>query len=258
MSKLYAIIGVEGPQDQAFVGKALKLLGFKDFREACKGLEAQLDPFWRKFIPTYPRGNLYQRLAMPSILFTDSISAAIYAGEGSNLITNLDDILYANTEYQTQLGAFGIVADCDTSASSQVAADYSKCFRQYFPNFPDKAGIVDSNSPRTGIYILPDNTSEGVLDTLLHRCGQVAYPEYINRARSYLDSFSEAERKKPLKWKPFDEDKALIATIVSVLKPGKTNTASIADNNWISEQTQTEVPLLGNFIEFLRQLLAVN
>jgi len=77
LSKFYAIIGVEGPQDQAFVGKVLKLLGFKDFREACKGLEAQLDPFWRKFIPTYPRGNLYQRLAMPSILFTDTISAAI-------------------------------------------------------------------------------------------------------------------------------------------------------------------------------------
>jgi hypothetical protein len=254
----YAIIGVEGPQDQAFLGKVLKLLGFKDFREACKGLESSLDPFWRKFIPTYPRGNLYQRLAMPSILFTDTISVAIYAGEGSNLITNLDDILYANTEYQTQLRAFGIIADCDTKDANQIAAEYSNRFRNYFPTFPTQAGIVDPNSPHTGIYILPDNTSQGVLDTLLCRCGEVAYSKYINRARSYLASFSEEEQRKPLKWKPFDQDKALVATIVSVLKPGKTNTVSIADNNWISEQTQTQVPILGNFIEFLRQLLAVN
>ena len=47
----YAIIGVEGPHDQAFVGKVLKLLGFKDFREELKGIESDLDPFWRKFIP---------------------------------------------------------------------------------------------------------------------------------------------------------------------------------------------------------------
>ena len=51
----YAIIGVEGSHDQAFTGKVLKLLGLKDFREELKGLESQLDPFWRKFIPVYPK-----------------------------------------------------------------------------------------------------------------------------------------------------------------------------------------------------------
>ena len=51
----YAIIGVEGPHDQAFTGKVLKLLGLKDFGEELKGLESQLDPFWRKFIPVYPK-----------------------------------------------------------------------------------------------------------------------------------------------------------------------------------------------------------
>ncbi|WP_273040238.1 hypothetical protein [Iningainema tapete] len=31
MSLNYALIGVEGPHDQAFVGKVLKILGFKKF-----------------------------------------------------------------------------------------------------------------------------------------------------------------------------------------------------------------------------------
>ena len=277
----YAIIGVEGPHDQAFVGKVLKLLGFKDFREEwdkldkskrldmSKELESKFDKFWHKFIPKYPKqGSLYKRLNMPSILFTESLSVAIYEGEGSNLETNLDDILSANSEYQTNLAAFGIVADCDKSTPAQVVVKYSNCFRKYFPNFPNQAGVVDDiNIPRTGIYVLPDNVSQGVLDTLLCSCGEIAYPAYMKRANSYLDSyldefsdldeFSQKERKS-LKWKNFNREKALVATVVSVLKPGKTNTASIADDNWVSEQTQQQVPALANFIEFLRQLLELS
>jgi len=254
----YAIIGVEGPHDQAFTGKVLKLLGFKDFREELKGLKSDLDPFWRKFIPVYPKkGNLYTRLNMPSILFNDTTSVAIYAGEGSNLVTNLDDILFANSEYQTNLTAFGIVADCDKSTPDRIVEPYAKKFRSYFPNFPQCPGLVDTNSPRTGIYVLPDNASPGVLDTLLCECGQIAYPAYIEKASSYLNEFSESDRKS-LKWKNFDREKALVATVVSVLKPGKTNTTSIADNNWVSEQTKQEVPALENFIKFLTQLLEVS
>lgn len=254
----YAIIGVEGPHDQAFTGKVLKLLNFKDLREELKGLESQLDPFWRKFIPVYPKkGNLYKRLDMPSILFNDTISVAIYAGEGSNLVTNLDDILFTNYEYQTNLAAFGIVADCDKSTPDRIAEPYANKFRSYFPNFPARPGVVNTNSPRTGVYVLPDNASPGVLDTLLCECGQIAYPAYMEKASSYLNEFSESDRKS-LKWKNFDPEKALVATVVSVLKPGKTNTTSIADNNWVSEQTKQQVPALANFIEFLSQLLEVS
>jgi hypothetical protein len=64
VNRSYALIGVEGPQDQAFVGKVLKFLGFQSF----DGQESKLEPFWRNFIPPYPRqGNLYKRLDMPSI-----------------------------------------------------------------------------------------------------------------------------------------------------------------------------------------------
>ena len=264
----YAIIGVEGSHDQAFTGKVLKLLGFKAFAEELKGLKSDLDPFWRKFIPVYPKqGNLYKRLDMPSILFNDNISVAIYAGEGSNLATNLDDILSTNPEYQTNLSAFGIVADCDKSTPDRIVEPYANKFRSYFANFPQCPGVVDTNSPRTGIYVLPDNVSQGVLDTLLCSCGEIAYPAYMKRANSYLDSyldefsdldeFSSRERTS-LKWKNFDRQKALVATVVSVLKPGKTNTTSIADNNWVSKETQQQVPALANFIEFLSQLLEVS
>ena len=77
----------------------------------------------------------------------------------------------------------------------------------------------------------------------------------MQRAREYINKFSEEERKKkPLKWKPFDQQKAIIATVVSVLKPGKTNQTSISDNSWISPET-AEIPAIKNFTDFLKNLL---
>ncbi len=251
----YAIIGVEGNSDQAFVSKVLKLLGFKDFKEQHKGLKSKLDPFWYSFIPKYPKkdeGNLYQRLDMPSILFNDNISVAIYAGEGSNLITNLDDIIYANSDYQNNISAFGIVADCDRDTPANIVKKYADSFQSHFPNFPQQCGIVDLNIPRTGIYILPDNKNQGVLESLLIECGNIVYPELIESATNYINIIPDEYKRK---WKPFDEEKALIATIVSILKPGKTNTVSIADNKWISEETQKEVINLHNFVRFMNSLL---
>lgn len=77
----------------------------------------------------------------------------------------------------------------------------------------------------------------------------------MERAREYIDKFSDEDRqKKSLKWKPFDKEKAIIATVVSVLKPGKTNQTSISDNAWVSEKT-AEIPAIQNLIQFLSNLL---
>lgn len=253
MSLRYGIIGVEGPHDQAFVGKVLeKLFQFKRFN----GKKSDLDPFWENFIPTYPKnGDLYKRLDMPSILFTQSISVAIYAGGGTTLGQYLYAIIQNHSKYKTDIAAFGIVVDSDRKPPEQVAKLYYDCFQEQFPNFPQQAGNVNvDSSPHTGIYVLPDNINQGVLDTLLCSCGEIAYPEYMNRASTYIASFSNQERKD-LEWAPFDHEKALIATIVSVLMPGQTNTSSIARNKWVSLQTNDRVPAFTKFVEFIKLLL---
>ena len=259
MVKKYAIIGVEGPHDQAFVGKVLQLLRFKKF----KGEESTLDDFWRQFFITKLKNSkpkkenleekkenyLYKNPSLPSILFTDSISVAVYAGGGTSLPKNLEAELIAHSQYRTGIAAFGIVVDTDKKAVSSVVQRYYDRFRNYFPNFPKSPGVVDKNMPRTGIYVLPDNASEGVLDTLICQCGEVVYSEYIKEANCYLDKFSD------VKWENFDRQKALIATVVSILQPGSSNTASIAKDDWVSDKSQNEVAALASFIEFLRELL---
>lgn len=250
----YGLIGVEGNHDQAFIGKVLKLLGLKDFREAQGGLRQNLDPFWSKLVPSYPnhKGELYKRLPMPSILYNEDLSVALYSGEGSNLMRNLEAILMNESKYQTDLSSFTIIADADTKSIDKVIKPYTDCFQEYFPNFPQEAGYVDeSSSTATGIYVLPDNSSQGTLDRLLCQCGKVAYPQYMDRAENYLNKFTE------IQWKKFDYDKALVASIVSVLKPGKTNTASINDNDWVSKKTQQQVTELQQLIQFFHKTLNV-
>lgn len=256
MNRQCALIGVEGPHDQAFLAKIFrKSLGFSEFNGEESKLEEKI---WQKFIPKYPvKGRLYSRLDMPTILHNDTVSVAIYSGEGSNLISNLSTKL-ADIDCSTLL-AFGIIADADNETTNKVAERYSEGFRELFPDFPTTVtatGTVIEDSPRIGLYILPNNADQGVLDNILCDCGDIAYPEYMKRARDYINQFSGEEiNKKPLKWKPFDNKKALVATVVSVLKPGKTNQTSIKDNDWISNDTLQQLPELQNLTKFLSNLL---
>jgi hypothetical protein len=259
VSRKYVLIGVEGPHDQAFVSRILcKLLGFCEF----KGDNSKLDHFWRNFIPNYPKGgNLYKRLDIPQILYNDNFSIAIYVGNGSELISNLRDKL-SNIGDISTLFAFAIVADTDKNTPDKVVKEYHEGFKEYFSHFPTEvteSGNVTEGSPeletKAGIYILPDNSQPGVLDTLICDCGDLVYPEYMQRAKEYIDKFSEEDReKKSLKWKPFDQQKAIIATVASVLQPGMTNTVTIKCDDWISIET-AEIPAIKNFAEFLRNLL---
>ena len=259
MSRKYVLIGVEGPHDQAFVSRILsKLLDFCEF----KGDNSKLDHFWRNFIPNYPKGgNLYNRLDMPQILYNHNFSIAIYVGNGSQLISNLRDKL-SNIGDISTFFAFAIVADADNNTPNEVARKYHEGFKEYFSHFPTEvtqSGNVTEGSPeletKAGIYILPDNSQPGVLDTLISGCGELVYPEYMQRAKEYIDKFSEEERKeKPLEWGPFDQQKAIIATVASVLQPGATNTVTIRYDDWISFET-AEIPAIKNFTDFLKNLL---
>jgi hypothetical protein len=118
---------VEGNHDQAFLVKIMcKLLGFSKCEEV-----SNLEPIWKKFIPKYPTpktGTLYIRLDMPSILYTETLSVAIYAGGGSELIKNLTNKL-ADIDYKDQLSAFAIIADADKDNPAEVARKYHQGFR---------------------------------------------------------------------------------------------------------------------------------
>ena len=69
-----------------------------------------------------------------------------------------------------------------------------------------------------------------------------------------VNQFSDQETRH---WKPFDRDKATIAAVTSILKPGKTNTVSVSDDKWISCETAQLIPAIQSLLDFLRDLIDI-
>ena len=80
------------------------------------------------------------------------------------------------------------------------------------------------------------------------------HPDHKVGAVQFLDGLNIAHKSH---WGPFDREKAMVATIVSVLKPGASNTPSIGQDRWVCEETVngvTEVALLSEFLKDLLEL----
>ena len=181
VSLKYCILGVEGPHDQAFIGKLLEQQRLTRFN----GERASLDPFWEKFIPTYRK--LYDRLVMPSIFSSPSHSVAIYQGEGSNLCKNLKGRIREHDPYVKDIHAFGLVLDADTLTPQQKATEYATELRELYPSLVGEPGKIIVGKPRTGIYVLPDNKGQGTLDSILVDSATIIYPDHKVGAIQFLD-----------------------------------------------------------------------
>lgn len=248
----YCLLGVEGSHDQAAVARMLKLSNFSTFN----GDSKKLDPFWEKLIPKYPKhGDLYKRLDMPTILTSSTHSIAIYSGEGSNLTKNLVAIATNYDQYMNKIQAFGLIVDADHNNPEKVAQKKANELRSKFPMVPDKPGTISNGVPRTGIYVLPNNKREGVLDSILVESASIAYPDHNAAAKDFINTLDRVHTEH---FRPFDRDKAHIASIVSILRPGSSNTSSIAQDEWIGQKTISAIDDLAKLHTFLKDLLGLD
>jgi hypothetical protein len=247
-------LAVEGYHDQAAIGRILKESGLKRFDGT---YDDKFDLFWKGFIPVYPKkgGNLYTRVAMPSIFTSQTHSVAIYVGEGNNLVSGIVKTLSNHQRYAKDIQAFGLIVDADKKQPKEVAKEKAEGLKSIFPMISSEPGTITAGPPRTGIYVLPNNEESGVLDSVLTDCASIVYPDHKEAAENFLNSLDKDHTKH---FRPFDKEKALIACIVSVLKPGKSNTPSITDDKWISHQTIDAVNNIRLLYEFLKVLLDLN
>lgn len=256
----YVILATEGPHDQAAIGRLLKLMGLKDFAREFGGELASLESFWRGFVPTSPPLKLYERSSMPSIFSSSahSISVAIYQGEGSNLIPNLiatisNYRLGKRRPYIQDIYAFGLIMDADTHDPDALAKDRADQLRVLYPTISAVPGTITEGIPRTGIYVLPDNKRQGTLDSILVDCASVVFHDHRSGAEQFLNGLADDHKRH---WRrPFGEQKALVASIVSVLRPGMANTPSIAQDRWICGETVQTVAELDSLYQFIKTLL---
>jgi len=254
VSAKYALLATEGADDQAILCSFLQYKGFTPVKY--KDVTETQNSFWKGIFPVLHQIKSYHHLknfSYPSVFSLEDYEVAVYRGEGSKLSQNILAITRNRLEYKEDICAFGLIVDADTKQPASVAEKYANELREVFPSLSKIPGNITPGSPRTGIYVWPDNQNSGTLETLLLACASFIYPDHKEGAERFLKGL---KRKHTEGLKGVKFDKAVIASIVSVLQPGKANHASFAvKDEWINKLALEKTTGITQFWIFLHNLL---
>lgn len=234
MRKLGYLV-VEGPHDVEFACRLLKDRAKLVRISKDDELEAQLG----HLVPSkFPHdGDLLKRVPVPVFLQNDHLAIAVHsAGGDSKIAAALMDTFTLLSA--SDFIAVGAILDSDSKQSpAERHAKLLALLKGSTLSFPQEPGVVDGKSPRTGVYVLPDNKTLGTLEDLLLECGEAVYPHHLKAARDFIaaamphcpqKSFSDLHL-------PAGQKKALVAAVATLLRPGKAVQVSIQDNAWLGE-----------------------
>lgn len=233
----YCYIVAEGPQDIEFLICFLKFYGLKRVT-----LLSKLDSFWEPLVPkTFPiNGDLTKRVPVPIFLQNAELSVALHSATGITGLSNTIEESLAIVS-SSEIFGIGIFLDADDVETPQQR------FEKLIPelsrlglSLPSVLGEVAKGSPRCGIFIAPNNRDSGTLEDILLECAKLNYPNLFFLATDYVAGIdTDRLTKDDLKQlnKPAGKNKAVVSSISSILRPGKTLQVSIQDNRWIDENT---------------------
>ncbi|MEO7331307.1 MAG: DUF3226 domain-containing protein [Minicystis sp.] len=253
----YAYVIVEGPHDLEFVARFLKPHGLSRVTRLSK-----LDEYWIKLIPKqFPyEDDLARRMPVPVFFHGDNIAVAIgVAGGDSRIVSHLEETFAVLSERPS---AIGMVLDADVDDTPRrrfdsILSDLTKL--GLLASLPSDPGQVTSSAPRVGIFVLPDNVSQGTLESLLIECAALNYPALLAAASNFVGSVQPAAfAAKDMEEfvKNAGMAKATVSCVASVLKPGKAVQNSLQDNRWIHGRT-LDLPRIAAFGGFIRELLGI-
>ncbi len=103
--------------------------------------------------------------------------------------------------------------------------------------FPDRPGEIRSGSLRTGVFVMPDNRHAGTFEDILLESGAVAYSAQIQAAREFVGGFpTDGLNGEDLAAgrRPSGQEKQVIGSVATMLKPGRTLQVSLQDNRWLT------------------------
>ncbi len=252
----FAYLVVEGPHDVAFIGKFLSLSGLAIVRK-----ETELEGFWEPLIPrSFPhRGDLLQRVPVPFFFQNSEYSVGIQNAAGDAAIPNmLEESL---TVLGKSLDAIGVFLDADNLHAPTIRfRDLRKKLSLQTPNWPEDPGAVIQGTPRTGIFVFPDNISQGTIENILLDSAETLWPAILPFSKNLVEVALRESINMPDEWvdlkKPAGQNKAMVACISNLLKPGKAVQVSIQDNRWVSSES-IHLPRLNAVQSFLQVLIGL-
>lgn len=253
----YGYLVVEGPHDADFVGKFLRVhgLGFVDKMTT-------LDSFWYPLIPTsFPHNDDFGK-AVPVPLFyqsaTHSVAVSKAGSDYESVVKTLEETQCSFAGY-TKIQSVGLVCDADSADPTSLFVSISSLLSNKNISPPKELGVVSSGNPRMGVFILPDNETQGTVEDILLQAGSLQYPALCSWAKASIACVAIEDLKgKEIRDfnRPAGKMKATVALMSSILKPGKAVQNTIRDNRWICSESIKE-PFLQPFDAFLLDLLGL-
>src|SRR5262249_52775524 len=113
-----------------------------------------------------------------------------------------------NERYIHAIHAFGLVVDADKKEPNVVAQEKAQKLREIFPAISPLPATIAEGTPRTSIYVLPNNKEPGTLDTCLQKCASVVYPDHQTGAEAFLNNLPTKHTEH---LSAFARQKALVA-----------------------------------------------
>ena len=247
----YGFAVVEGPHDVEFVYRLLKPFGFSRVVR-----EEKLDPVLEPLIPRAypPDGDLQKRMPIPLFLQSDTHALAVHSAQGDTRIVQTVQESLSSLEADL-ISGIAIILDSDRGIPLN---DRYKLIRDGLRDLglllEDTVGTIAVGPPRLGAFVLPDNQSRGTLEDLLLECAQHSYPGLLSSAETHVatalaDASLTKDDTEDLR-KPSGRNKAVIASIGGILRPGKAIQTSIQDNRWL-EETALRIPRIKAVQDFL-------
>ena len=246
----------EGPHDAALLGRIVESAGF-----ALQKRRALIEPspFTRLAPKSFP-DSFFGRDPLPNFWLKADHWLAIHPVGGDGEIPKA---LARITAQATQaIDAVGAILDADqfaprdrvTKLQDDIVAINST------PGFAFTGGpgqVVATGTPRTGVYVMPDNSNAGSIERVLDVCAQSSYANLYQHAGSYLQSIDRTQltaTEQTRYNKGSNSAKAYLGVIGSVLRPGMALQNTIRDDRWI-DATTLNLPLITQLRAFLRGLL---
>lgn len=263
----YSYIIVEGQHDIEVVGKILSFSGINRVTRLEK-----VDSFWTKLIPKeFPQdGDLIKRVQVPAFFQDEqkNFSIAVHEAVGEARILDLLDLTIANLDLLDDVTGLAIIIDADKQKAQQKYENLVSRLKRLDNTQPiawaEASGLIKKSSINAGIYIFPDNNSEGTLEDVLLKCGESSYKEILDEAKNFmlnisepnilnkyndeLDCFkNEAKRKK-----------AVLSCVSNMFNPASAIQVSIRHNKWICEKNKEEIVEISSLFDFINNLIGLN
>lgn len=256
--KQFGYIVVEGQHDIEFIAHFFRLFRFRRVQYL-----AQLENFWKRLIPTsFPfEDDLLRRVPIPIFFENDTHSIAIHSANGDSNIARIA-IESINALPTGKIIGYGFFLDTDSQKSpTQRFSDFkTKLMEQSFPfPIPDNPGEMIAYDPKVGIYIIPDNQNQGTLENILIDVAQINYQGLLSSANNYINGIDLSQLlPEDLEEfnKPAGRNKAIVASLSGVLRPGKSIQVSIQDNRWLTGDAMN-LPKVNNILDFLVSLFTL-